>query len=133
MWTAIKKRSAKEADELIFVFVFTDNVSQKVEKIFRYKSFSLDQLKRDVQNQLNQFEAQEDATTKLPPDGDFDTTPDLPTPEQNARNLYVFMLNRLRQYKRAIEAGVTDQSNKDFTDAQAYLVANFRPEYIDLF
>lgn len=134
MWTAIKERNSKEEDELVFVFVFTDGISQKVEKIFRYKAFTLERLKADIQAQLDQYAAQDSSTDKIPPDGLFDPTPPDPTPEQNARNLYAFVLNQLPKLEKAVSFGITEPTTvQELADTQKFVVDKFLPEYIDLF
>lgn len=130
VWQVIIDEVVPKEGFIIVRVTLTDG-TQKI-RPDEYKVRSEAELKNRLNEEIDRLTTGGTDFVKIPK-GPYDPSPPSPTPDEDARNIYAFMIDRAKKYGRAIETGAVDVNFQDFKDTASYIVTNFKPEYIDLF
>lgn len=131
VWQAIVNAVAPDASGGIIIdMTFTDNVSQKVAKEYRLKSFDLDTFKRTVQADLDAQSSSDTQKINLPL-GPFDTT--IVPPDPTPRDLFATDLVLLGHYQAAVNLNVLPNTDPNFQAQLKKVQQGFDPSFITVF
>lgn len=133
MWTSQIEASDKADGRVQTLVSYSSDVDG--EKPFNRVSFatSLDQLKREVQSEIDRVSAAFAFADSLQKQfgKPFDTTVVVtpPEPAEAARQKYFKDLAVLNKMREAIAAGIRKETDQDYLDQLALVKSEFRPEY----
>ena len=128
------QRSAKRVT--VKVGFVKDNISHEDEFSFSFAGFSLDALKRAINDYVSNLEKAENDVTLLP-DGDIDTTvteklPVAPTQAEIYKEKWLKQYGILQELKPLIDNGILTGTEPKIVALKTALKNNFKPEYINL-
>lgn len=132
-WDAFIDRIEKEEKGIVVIATFTDNVSQKFQQDFHFSSGTKESVLATVISKLNGLNSVNTLPSDIPLGKITIPSSPEPTSEEIARSKYLQDLSRYRQMSRAIELGIKNDTDSDFTDLAVTLKANFLDGYLDLF
>jgi len=134
-WSAtVANKQMDKRGNLVVTVEFTDGVKTITEDYATSQGQPDGWLEEQVSRKLK---ALEDVTAVVVPAAGtvIQKLPE-PTPEPSGdaqRDAYAADIDRYNKYLNAVRLGVPVDKVQDFIDLKARLVANFQPEYLDLF
>lgn len=133
----IEKSIQRSAKRITVKVEFTkDNISHTDEFSFSFAGFSLDVLKRAINDYVSTLEKAENDVALLP-DGDIDTTvvekqPVPPTQAEIDKEKWLKQYNILQELKPLIDNGILAGTEPKIVALKTALKNNFKAEYLNL-
>ena len=128
-WTAQITGKELVNGSMVGVNVEFTNGSQSVSETLR--SNSIESLKSIVRSRLDALNEAEVAVTQIPI-GAFDASAPTPTTEEQEKQNFLTLYNRLQGVMRAVSLGLLAPDATIVTNLKASTQAAFKPAYIDL-